>query len=104
MSTLAQLITHRATAGARYVAAVTELRAAFGDLSAIERVLCGSGKTLVPTFGGPQPDPIPLRHPTYLTGDYTNTANFAIVSGTFEDDVKVAFAVRSAAFGTPDAP
>jgi hypothetical protein len=101
MSTLPELIAHRATAGARYVAAVTELRAAFGDLSAIEKILCGPGKTPVPTFGGDQPDPIPLRHPTYLTGD-SHTANAAAVSGSFADDTSAAFAVRSAAFGTPD--
>jgi hypothetical protein len=101
MSTLAELITHRAEAGARWVAAVTELRAAFGDLSAIERLLSGPGKTPVPSFGGSQPDPIPLRHPIYAPGG-AGTPNNTIVSGSFEDDVKAAFAVRSAAFGTAD--
>ena len=86
MSTVSELVAHRETAGARYVAAVTELRAAFGDLAAIERLLS------VATFGGPQPDPIPLRHPTYLPN----------LGGTFEDDICAAFAPRSAAFGTPD--
>ena len=91
MSTLAELITHRATAGARYVAAVAELRAAFGDLGAIERLLEPKVGT-TPTFGGPRPDPIPLRHPVYAPN----------IGGSFQDDVMSAYAVRSAAFGAPD--
>jgi hypothetical protein len=91
MSTLPELTAHRATAGARYVAAVAELRAAFGDLGAIERLLESKVGT-IGTFGGPRPDVIPLRHPVYAPN----------VSGGFEDDVRAAFATRSAAFGTPD--
>jgi hypothetical protein len=73
MSTIPQLIIARATAGARYVAAVIELRAAFTDLSAIDR-LCNA-----PSFG-PPPDVIPLRHPTYAPD----------VGGSFTDDIAAA--------------
>jgi hypothetical protein len=93
MSTLPELIAHRDTAGARYVAAVTELRAAFGDLGAIERLLENAKAGYpVPTFGGPRPNPIPLRHPKYLPK----------LGGSFQDDVLSAYAVRAAAFGVPD--
>ena len=91
MSTLSELTSHRATAGARYTAAVAELRAAFGDLAAIERLL-ESKMGSIATFGGPRPDVIPLRHPVYAPN----------VGGSLEEDVRTAFAVRSAAFGTPD--
>jgi hypothetical protein len=91
MSTLIELTAHRATAGARYSAAVAELRAAFGDLAAIERLI-ESKLGQIGTFGGPRPDPIPLRHPVYAPN----------VSGGFEDDVRTALAIRAAAFGTPD--
>jgi hypothetical protein len=60
MSTLIELTAHRATAGARYAAAVAELRSAFGDLAAIERLI-ESKLGQIGTFGGPRPDPIPLR-------------------------------------------
>lgn len=94
MSTTAELVTHRATAGARYLAAVVELRAAFGDLAAIERLLMNARVAYgtVATFGGPQPDPIPLRHPQYLPN----------LGGSFEDDVRAAYATRSAAWPTAD--
>jgi hypothetical protein len=91
MSTLPELITHRATAGARYVAALAELRAAFGDLGVIERLLESKVGTTA-TFGGPRPDPLPLRHPIYAPN----------VGGSFEDDLRAAHATRLAAFGTPD--
>jgi hypothetical protein len=104
MSTLAQLVTLRTTAGARYIAALTEFRAAFGDLSAIERLL--ALKTPfhpVVSFGGPQPDVIPFRHPVFAPGG-SGTVNAALVGTPFEDDCRAAFATRLAAFGTPDAP
>ena len=90
MSTLPELIMHRATAGARYAAAVVELRAAFGDLGAIERLL-ESHLGTTPSFG-PPPDVIPLRHPVYAPN----------VTGSFADDIRVAHAIRAARFGTLD--
>src|SRR4051794_37559257 len=105
MSTLSELVAHRTTAGARYVAAVTELRAAFGDLSAIDRLLAlKTPYSPVVSFGGPQPDVIPLRHPVYLSGDPQRTSIFALVCNPFEVDCVAAFATRLAAFGTPDTP
>jgi hypothetical protein len=104
MSTLPELITHRTTAGARYVAALTELRAAFGDLSAIDRLLAlKTPFEPVVSFGGPQPDVIPLRHPTFCPGS-PNPLNASLVGRPFEDDCRAAFATRLAAFGTPDTP
>jgi hypothetical protein len=91
MSTLNELIAHRDTAGARYVAAVAEFRAAFADLGAIERLLESKISTIA-TFGGPVPDMIPMRHPKYLPNN----------GGMLFDDTKAAFAVRAAAFGTLD--
>ena len=91
MSTLTELVAHRDTAGARYAAAVVEFRAAFADLGAIERLLEPKVATIA-TFGGPLPDMIPMRHPKYLPNN----------GGMLFDDVKSAFAVRAAAFGTPD--
>jgi hypothetical protein len=73
------LIEKRNAAGARYVAAVTELRAAFVDLSAIDR-LCNA-----PSFGGDPPDVIALRHPTYAPD----------VSGSFTDGIAAAIASLS---------
>jgi hypothetical protein len=68
----------RNAAGARYAAAVTEIRAAFTDLSALDR-LCQA-----PSFG-PPPDVIALRHPTFAPN----------VAGSFVDDIPAAIAARS---------
>jgi hypothetical protein len=65
--------THDA-AGARYAAAIAELRAAYGALAALDRKAC------TPGFGYP-PEIIPLRHSRYAPD----------VSGTFADDVRAAF-------------
>jgi hypothetical protein len=56
MSTLPELIIHRATAGARYVAAIAELRAAFGDLAAIDA--CSNRKSARPRRSA---DHVPIR-------------------------------------------
>lgn len=106
MSTLAQIITDRATAGARYAAAVVELKASMIALSAIETALTnkhvqntpgvegtandpalsvspgGGSFGTVPmlTFGGNWPDPISLRHPVYapsVGGHWQSEANAA---------------------------
>jgi hypothetical protein len=92
VSTTPELLTHRATAGARYAAAVTELRAAFADLAAIDRLLSNQRVAYgtLPTFGQ-HPDPISFRHPVYAPN----------VGGTFEDDVRAAYATRYAAWPTP---
>jgi hypothetical protein len=95
MSTTDELANvHLPAARTRYAEAIAELRAAFGDLAAIERLLMndGVGYGTVATFGGPRPDPIPLRHPIAAPD----------VGGSFEDDVRSAYAVRSAEWGTPD--
>jgi len=69
----------RNAAGDRYALAVSELRAAFVDLSALDR-LCGA-----PSFGMP-PNVIELRHPTYAPN----------VSGSFTDGVAAAVEAHSA--------
>jgi hypothetical protein len=94
MSTTAELVTARATAGARYVAAVTELLAARADLLAIERVLTNNRVAYgqgFPSFG-PAPDVIALRHGTYLPN----------LADTFAADTSAAFATRLAAWPTPE--
>jgi hypothetical protein len=83
MSTTEQLFANRESAGARYRAAVLELRAAFGDLAAVEKLLAQSHHA-PPTFG-PPPDLISLRHPTYA----------ADISGSFSDDIAAAFRNRA---------
>lgn len=90
MSTTAQLVAARTTAGARYVAAIAELRASYGDLAAIEKLLVTNRVAYtanLQTFGE-RPDVITLRHPTYAPN----------VGGSFEDDVLSAFATRSVAW------
>jgi hypothetical protein len=71
MATLKE--THDA-AGARYAAAVTKLRTAYGELAALDR------KAGTPGFGYP-PEIVPLRHSRYAPD----------VSGSFADDVRAAF-------------
>ncbi|MCK1641944.1 hypothetical protein IVA95_31450 [Bradyrhizobium sp. 157] len=60
-------------AGARYAAAVAELRAAYGELAALHR------KASMPGFGYP-PEIVPLRHTRFAPD----------VSGSFADDVRAA--------------
>jgi hypothetical protein len=69
----------RNAAGDRWAAAVTELRAAFTDLAALDRLLGA------PSFG-PPPEVVPLRHPTYLPD----------LSGSFVDGVTAAIEAHSA--------
>ncbi len=69
----------RNAAGDRYALAIVELRAAFTDLSALDRLLSA------PSFGGSPPDVIPLRHPTFAPD----------VSGTFADDIPAAIAAHA---------
>jgi hypothetical protein len=92
MSTTAELVTHRAEAGARFASAVIELRAAYGDLAAIEKLLNSPRVAYgtVPTFGEP-PAIVPLRHPTYSNP-----------IGSFADDLNAAYAIRYAAWPTAD--
>ena len=75
---MSTLVEKRNAAGNRYAAAVTELRAAFTDLSALDR-LCGA-----PSFG-PPPEVVPLRHPTFCPN----------VSGSFVDGIPAAIAAHS---------
>jgi hypothetical protein len=72
------LVKKRNAAGDRYKAALAELRAAFVDLSALDR-LCQA-----PSFG-PPPDIVPLRHPTFA----------ANISGSFTDGIADAIAAHS---------
>jgi hypothetical protein len=81
MTTTTEIV---AAARKRYANAVIELRAAFGDLIALDRLY------RLATFGGSQPDVIALRHPVAAPD----------VTGTFEDDVRAAHAVRSASMRT----
>jgi hypothetical protein len=69
----------RNAAGDRYAAAVTELRAAFTDLSALDRLLNA------PSFG-PPPSVIELCHPIFAPN----------VSGMFTDDIPAAIVAHSA--------
>lgn len=77
MPTVAQVIADRATAGARYAAAITELKAAYIGLAAIDMALANSNvptpfaQKPVRTFfnGGPEAlDALPpyLTHPVYV--------------------------------------
>jgi hypothetical protein len=68
----------RNIAGDRYAAAVTEFRAAFTDLSALDRLLSA------PSFG-PPPETVPFRHPTFAPN----------VSGSFVDDIPAAIAAHA---------
>jgi hypothetical protein len=72
------LVEKRNAAGERYAAAVTELRAAFVDLSALDR-LCEA-----PSFG-PAPEVVPLRHPTFAPN----------VSGAFVDGIAGAITMHA---------
>ena len=69
----------RNAAGDRWAAAVVELRAAFVDLAALDR-LCQA-----PSFG-PPPEVVPLRHPTFAPN----------ISGSFVDDIPAAIAAHAA--------
>lgn len=96
MSTTAELRdTHLPAARVRYAAAVTELRAAYGELGAIERWLTNKnvgGLASVGMFGPARPDPISLRHPIAAP----------TVGGSFEDDIQAALTTIKAAWPTPD--
>jgi hypothetical protein len=68
------LVEKRNAAGDRYVAAVSELRAAFVGLSA----------SLPRAFVWPPPDVIGLRHPTFapdISGSFTDGVPDAIARG-----------------------
>jgi hypothetical protein len=72
--TVAQLLAARTTAGARYVAAVAELHAAFVDLAAIEGALANGNVDYsedVITFGPALPQNISnlFAHPIYAPID-----------------------------------
>jgi hypothetical protein len=59
---------NRAAAGARYRAAVIELREAFTELAAWDQLL------RAPSFG-PAPEVVPLRHPEFaddIVGSFTD--------------------------------
>lgn len=78
MTTKSTMLATRATAGARYSAAITELRAAYVDLAALDGALrnqnFGVGDTdagIGPSegFNGRLPEiPLSLRHGTYASG------------------------------------
>ena len=72
------LVEKRNAAGDRYAAAVVELRAAFTDLAALDRLLS------TPSFG-PPPEIVPFRHPTFAPN----------VSGSFVDDIPAAIAAHA---------
>jgi hypothetical protein len=99
MSTASELATHRTEAGARYIAALTEIRAAYGDLAAIGLLMSTKGAK-TPSFG-PAPDVIAFRHGTFCPGG-AGTPNNALVSGSWSDEMRAAYATRSALYGTPD--
>lgn len=71
MATIAEILSARTVAGARYAAAVAELQAAYADLAGIDAALnsstlAGHNAGTVPTFRG-DADRIPweFRHPVY---------------------------------------
>lgn len=72
------LVQKRNAAGDRYAAALVELRAAFVDLSALDRLLAA------PSFG-PPPEVVPFRHPTFAPA----------ISGSFTDDIPAAIAAHA---------
>ncbi|WP_131522928.1 hypothetical protein [Nitrobacter sp. Nb-311A] len=77
MTTKSDMLTSRATAGTRYAAAITELRAAYVDLAALDGALrnknFGVGDTAAGIgasdgFNGRLPEiPLSLRHGTYAS-------------------------------------
>ena len=75
---MTSLTEKRNAAGDRWAAAVVELRAAFVDLAALDR-LCQA-----PSFGAP-PEVVPLRHPTFAPN----------ISGSFTDGVAAAIAAHA---------
>jgi hypothetical protein len=72
------LVEKRNVAGERWAAAVVELRSAFVDLSALDRLLSA------PSFG-PAPEVVPLRHPTFCPN----------VCGSFTDGVAAVIEAHS---------
>lgn len=93
MSTHSELLIHRDTAGARYAAAVAELRAATIDLAAIESVLVNmnAGRMSLQTFAG-FPSGVTLRHAKYAPN----------VGDIWSEDIAAAGAPKLAAYGMPD--
>lgn len=70
MATASSLLESRATSGARYLAAIVELRSAYIELASIDRALGSmSIANPVPSFRGDF-DQIPpeLQHPDYAAG------------------------------------
>jgi hypothetical protein len=74
------VVQRRNAAGDRYSKALAEFRAAFVELSALDRIC------QVPSFG-PAPEIVPFRHPTFAPN----------VSGSFTDDIPATIAKHSAA-------
>jgi hypothetical protein len=77
--TLPELIAARLTAGANYVTALNDFRAALVELAALDQALCNQRvgyAVSLPTFGE-FPDPIKMRHPVYAP----------TFGGRFADDV-----------------
>lgn len=96
MSTLAELATHRAAAGARYVTAVAELKAAYVDLDAHDRVRATpkvateqSGSRFV---GERRKMHERLEHPEFLP----------LIRDDWESDIVATMTAKAEAYPTPD--
>lgn len=99
MASLAQLQSYRATAGARYLAAIVELRAAYVELASLEaglsnRNIGGTGYVAALTTFRGDLDAIPpeMQHPIYAPG-----ARAGMVQ-----EVRSGLDAIIAAFPTPD--
>lgn len=99
MASLAQLQTYRTTAGARYLAAVEELRSAYIELNSLELALANAnigGSAYVPSLmhfrGDADGIPTEFQHPTFAPG----------FRGGMVEESKAAFDLIAAAFPTPD--
>jgi hypothetical protein len=99
MASLAQLDAYKATSGARYLAAIVELRAAYIELAALESALANAnvgGKNdyvaLQRFRGDANSIPIELQHPIYAPGNRSGIV----------DEVKAAAEQHIAEFPTPD--
>ncbi|MCF8475753.1 MAG: hypothetical protein K9G60_01890 [Pseudolabrys sp.] len=96
MSTPAELIANRAAAGARFVDAVAELKAAYIDLDAHDRVRATPQVATQQTGGrfmGERRFMLDrLQHPEFLP----------TIVGDWEADIVAATTVKAKAYGTPD--
>lgn len=96
MSTPSELIANRAAAGARYIAAVAELKAAYIDLDAHDRVRAngkvGTSATANVFMGERRMMIERLQHRDFMP----------FIPGDWESEIVAAMLVKAREYGTPD--